>query len=156
MQLKQRKRDFLPWKLYLFWIYTNYLLTFDQQLLEHLFQVLQEKKIILKSAVEVHTRWQGMTISHFSHYVLGLKNKRLSIISLQAKQANVSNKVPHQPSALSDYGLHQLRQREVKRNPAEENCRETSWQGLQSSPFFNFYFRQFITSKLLGFISFKP
>lgn len=87
VQLKQRERDFLPWKLYLF--YTNYLLTFDQQLLEHLFQVLQEKKIIFKSAVEVRTRWQGMTISHFSHYALGPRNKFLSsIVTLKAKHAD--------------------------------------------------------------------
>lgn len=50
VQMKQRERDFLPGKLYLLRVYTNYLLTFDQQLLEHLFQVLQEKKIIFKSA----------------------------------------------------------------------------------------------------------
>lgn len=83
VQLKQRERDFLPWKLHLFWIYTNYLLTFDQQLLEHLFQVLQEKKIIFKSTGEVRTRWQGMT--SFFRYALILKDQFLSSIVTQSK-----------------------------------------------------------------------
>lgn len=123
VQLKQRERDFLPWKLHLFWIYTNYLLTFDQQLLEHLFQVLQEKKIIFKSTGEVRTRWQGMT--SFFRYALILKNQFLSSIVTQSK-ASWHIRVPHQPRALPDYGLRQLGRRNVKRNPAEENCRETA------------------------------
>lgn len=134
--MKQREKDFLAWKLYLFWIYINYLLTFDQQLREHLFQVLQEKKIIFRSVVELHTCWQGMTISQLSHYVLTSDEQASLIYCYSQSKSNSHIKwSATSGSALSDFGLHQLWQRKVKRNPAEGNYRETFHEGLQSSPF---------------------
>lgn len=120
--MKQRERDFLPGKLYLLRVHTNHLLTFDQQLLEHLFQVLQEKEIIFKSADKA----RPSHISVSMYYV-----RRINLLIVSIKTRGHSNPEPLQDALLLPTGAG------MKEN--------------ESVPFLHLHFRLFITSKASRF-----